>query len=108
MRSFVTYLVSGAQAAITGTLPCEGMDKFTAVFQSSAVGTGPPTGTLMLEGRIHDGSAYTNILTVPFNGGVNSGIKTQFDGPWERLRGSLSPVTSGSFNLAVRYSATKD
>ncbi|MEK6880081.1 MAG: hypothetical protein AABY22_10755 [Nanoarchaeota archaeon] len=105
MYSSVQYLLSGATSVSTGSLPCLGQDHFTVNINTSSFGSNVATGTVNLFVRLDSSDTYTSIYSNTFNN--NSGVIVQFDGPIENLRTTLSPLTTGTYTVACRYSSSK-
>ncbi len=96
-----SFLISGVRTAITGILPVNGMQNFSVFMEGAVSGAANANGTMTLDGRVHPSSSFSNIKTVNFTN--SSGVLVQFNGPFTDLRGSVTTITSGTFNLA--YSA---
>ena len=101
MNSYSIYLLSGANSVSTGAaFPCVGIKDFTV--QTYSEGGIPAVGTVNLECQLDSSAPWATLAvtsTVSATGGVN-----QYRGPFEKLRASVNPFTSGQFTVLVRYS----
>lgn len=102
-------LLNGATTQTTGIVDVGGMKNFTATFASTAT-TNNPTGTINLQAKANDSSAWIDLYSVSFRG--VSGVMYQFNGPWNSIRsilnptptGVINPVLAGSYDVVIRYS----
>lgn len=96
------YLINGATSSTSGTQNCDGIKKFTVIFQGKNNGSNAATGVMSIKGRAITDGDYIDIYNVNFNG--NENIVTQFYGPWENIMGYLqdSPPPTGTFSIVCR------
>ena len=109
MRSKVRYLISGAGVSITGSsFACDDTDNFSVALYGAAatVGSNPASGTINIDATVEDSASWVTIFSNTFAG--NSGVITQFNGPFSKIRAASSSLSTGVFTVACRYSYTKD
>ena len=110
MNSNVTYLFSGISTrGATGSLSVVGQDRFTVSLQGQSFDALAASGKVDVQARIDNGMPYVNVYSLTFGG--NSGVLFNYEYPIESIRVILnngSPVPTGTFTAAVRYSSSKD
>lgn len=104
MISYTKYLISGISSLNTGAaFSCIGMDNFSISIQGSSAGVNPATGTVNIDASIDDWTPWVTIFSNTFAG--NSGIITQFNGPFGKIRASIPSITTGTFTACCRTSS---